>query len=88
MLAPMLFACQKMVEKEHMDAIGNYATAMCKCAEISDVSEAKSCADALKKPTLVTVNESGRPIYKLESLHSYDDVDAIAFECQKKVMSR
>ena len=86
-LTPVLFACQKMVEKEHMDAMGQWSTSMCQCAE-KDSAEAKACADALQEPRLETVNSSGRPIYKLNSLHAYDDIEAIGMECKMKVMQK
>jgi hypothetical protein len=86
-LAPTLMACQRMVEKEKMEAIGQWSIAMCKCAEKSDAAEAKSCAEALKKPELSLLNSSGRPQYKLDSVHVFDSIESTGSECQRKIMS-
>ena len=87
-LTPVLFACQRMVEKEVMEAIGKWSTQMCKCAEMSDATEAKACADALKQPQLQMLNSSGRPQYKLDSVHAYGEIESIGVQCQMKVMGK
>lgn len=88
-LGPFLASCQKMVEKENMDAIAQWSTAMCKCAEMADAAEAKKCADALKKPELELLNSSsGHTKYKLESVHMYDDIEGTGVGCRTKIMSR
>ncbi len=85
---PLLFGCQRMVEKEKMEAVGNWAIQMCKCSEKEDAGEAKSCAAALTQPQLELLNSSGRPIYKLDSVHVYTDIEARGEECQMKIGAR
>jgi len=88
MAAPLFLGCQRMVEKEKMEAIGNWAIQMCKCAEKEDTNEAKSCAGALTQPQLELLNSSGRPTYKLESVHAYTDIESKGEECQMKISAR
>ena len=87
-MAPTLVACQRMVEKEHMDAIGQWSIAMCKCGEKSDAAEAKSCADALKQPQLELLNSAGRTQYKLDSVQVYTSIESTGTQWQMKIMAR
>jgi len=87
-LAPFLFGCQRMVEKENMDAVAQWSIAMCKCAEIGDPVEAKSCADKLKQPSLQLLNSSGRTQYKLQSVQAYTEIESTGVACQAKIMAR
>ena len=81
-------ACQRMVEKEKMTAIGEWAIAMCKCSEKEDAAEAKSCAGALKQPRLELLNSSGRTQYKLDSVQAYTEIEGTGQKCEAKISTR
>jgi hypothetical protein len=79
-----LAGCQTNVPKEDMDAIGKWSIAMCECSEKSG-AEAKTCAAALKKPTLEHMSSSGRPKYKLDSELAYTEIESRGDSCEAKI---
>ena len=86
-LGTFILGCQRMVEKEHMEAIGNWSIQMCKCAEKTDAAEAKACAEGLNQPTLELLNSSGRTKYKLDSVQAYTEIEGTGTACRLKIMS-
>ena len=84
-----LSACQKDVEKKRVDDAAAWATSMCACAEKTG-SEAKTCADALTKPSDPGSETSiGRqPKYNVDSLKAYIGIISPGEDCERKIRMR
>ena len=82
----ILMGCQSYIPKKAMEEMGAYSTAICKCAE-KDPADAKPCIQALQKPSFEMYPKTmlGNPKYKLESIHTYDEIEGMGRNCAMKV---